>query len=975
MASLDQVIQQVRFGLEQLRSKNAHHEFEHLCRHYARTRICSNILPATGPVSAGGDQARDFETFRSYLAGSPIANSSFVGRVANDPVAFQCTLQKESIDTKIKDDVATITASGTKVLGIHYFCVVDVPVGKRHELQSWAHDTHGVELEIHDGQALAENIAQKDVFWIAARYLSIPSEIYPRDLFSADESYEQARANWQTASVDCASYPQFHELKGLLRYATWEESVKQDLPFWIARIQEFNGTECPLALARRAIYEAAVATLRGLGTLVGHEGSVREYFREIPSIADLDELEDYAVLLSYCTSAAGLGQAEFTLQELREWRSNIIRQLEVAIRERTFPSTQAQLLRIRGSAALHIVTESGIRIAIDETLDWWSRAVDLIPQAPLFPLESFADLLTAACPFMGRHPRFRALTESVDEALSTRFGGFTAAEKCRDRAVAHHDAGRILDAIAEVHKAKTNWFADETLPAFIITMLVLSRWYTELGLCLAGKYHALAASAIAIRSNDPKVKMLTWRCLLEAGNGDYALGAWAGFLDLTTLALLCHHNFSDDPGNFDVHPDLNALFYHACIAEVVSERLSPQLGNLVKTRIQEWHLGELHDQQLAVARKGFADLSDAELTARVEEQLCGIPVNDVGVNRIIAWAALGVEWSIEWLNEYATTVFAEQFVASLQILQAEMVQKDLCLPHTRVEILFVLEATSSPSVDPLPCTEGLRWKVTWPKNAETADLDTLFVSVFAASICLLNGVSFLPEERLHELLEELFKDGIPAKTFVGQTYANIYRETVPEELFNRGRRVLAVPKVTIRSSPLSSHPNLAAPVGPGPGYSPEESRSQIAHRYQRIASHLNVTLRRLRECSDFQAMVMRLREKGWRDWHILGAVFSAVINFRAHKQHGPLFNQESAIRIKDELTATGELPEASEIPLNEFSEEQLDFYRRINLAAIIRTWGLDFHHPTLPPKLIEDFLASRYGYWSDDVEHPDLFGV
>ena len=72
MTNIDQVISQIRFQLEQLSAKNAHHDFEHLCRHLARAKICGNIIPATGPVSAGGDQGRDFETFRTYLSSSPI---------------------------------------------------------------------------------------------------------------------------------------------------------------------------------------------------------------------------------------------------------------------------------------------------------------------------------------------------------------------------------------------------------------------------------------------------------------------------------------------------------------------------------------------------------------------------------------------------------------------------------------------------------------------------------------------------------------------------------------------------------------------------------------------------------------------------------------------------------------------------------------------------------------------------------------
>ena len=58
---------QIRFALTLLPDHIAHHEFEHICRYLSQQFICSNVLPAIGPVSAGGDQGRDFKTFRTYL--------------------------------------------------------------------------------------------------------------------------------------------------------------------------------------------------------------------------------------------------------------------------------------------------------------------------------------------------------------------------------------------------------------------------------------------------------------------------------------------------------------------------------------------------------------------------------------------------------------------------------------------------------------------------------------------------------------------------------------------------------------------------------------------------------------------------------------------------------------------------------------------------------------------------------------------
>lgn len=110
-----EVATQVRFALSHLPARNAHHEFEQMCRHLTKRFICSNVLPATGPVSAGGDQGRDFETFRTYLREELGPHGAFLGLVREGPIAFICTLQADDVPTKISSDVATVCASGYPV--------------------------------------------------------------------------------------------------------------------------------------------------------------------------------------------------------------------------------------------------------------------------------------------------------------------------------------------------------------------------------------------------------------------------------------------------------------------------------------------------------------------------------------------------------------------------------------------------------------------------------------------------------------------------------------------------------------------------------------------------------------------------------------------------------------------------------------------------------------------------------------------
>src|SRR5262249_62155302 len=94
----------IRFQLAQLSARNAEHEFEHLAFQLARIRVASNLLPATGPVQAGGDQGRDFESYRTYLSTSPIRASAFAGKVSTGLITCGFTLQKKIVP-KIKNEL------------------------------------------------------------------------------------------------------------------------------------------------------------------------------------------------------------------------------------------------------------------------------------------------------------------------------------------------------------------------------------------------------------------------------------------------------------------------------------------------------------------------------------------------------------------------------------------------------------------------------------------------------------------------------------------------------------------------------------------------------------------------------------------------------------------------------------------------------------------------------------------------------
>lgn len=184
----------IRYQLAQLGARNGAHEFEQLCFALARLRHVSNLQPATGPVQAGGDQGRDFESYHTYLRSSALARSTFLTLASPDVVVGACTLEKRDTPAKVRHDLTVIFGTAVRPTRVIYFCEPDVPVARRHQLQEECLADYGAALNLHDGTAIADQLADPDTFWIAEQYLSVPTDLFPSDV--GDEDYQSRRTRW-----------------------------------------------------------------------------------------------------------------------------------------------------------------------------------------------------------------------------------------------------------------------------------------------------------------------------------------------------------------------------------------------------------------------------------------------------------------------------------------------------------------------------------------------------------------------------------------------------------------------------------------------------------------------------------------------------------------------------------------------------------------------------------------------------------
>jgi len=974
VADIVQIKQQIRFQLDQLSVNNAHHDFEHLCRYLTRAKICSNILPATGPVSAGGDQGRDFETFRTFLQSTPIANSTFIGLASDKTIAFACSLQKkETIIAKIRSDVSIIMGSGSEVDFVYYFCSSDIPVGRRHELETWARENYSIELIIFVGQAISEELADPEVFWIAEKYLEIPSEMFPRRK-DENEWYSQLREEWRTKDQLLYNFGEFFEIKSAIRYATSSKNEKVDLMFWKDLLEAFLTNECDVRLKRKAVYEIAVASLKGLETLRGQEDRLKEYFNDIPQLEDSVEFEESSTLLMYCFGALQQNAIQLTFEDLDNWHDKLLTRVEEILAVSNVDGKKCWLLETRGYLSIWPDPESGM-LDIENAIKWWSDMISIMKNAPLFPLTRFADRLTHSIKIFGEYDKFDQLTTQVDSLLSERYGDFIAAEKCRDRAIVFFDNGKIIKAIKELHKAKIQWFAEETLHESLLAMIFIAKCYAELNLTFAGKYYALAAAFIALNSSDENLKKLVSKALIVAADCDYDQGAWSSFLELVEIGLRTQLMFSHTLDDKNFEKEFEKILFHLTSLLVITERFDEALFEFCKGRISKLQIDDWINETLRIGRNVWARSNDDELWMKIEEQLYGRPFGDLGTKREVIWKQLGITWNVTWNNDYQTSSLAEQFIAILQIILTELAITDLCLLQMNVEIDIEREDISEILLESIPSNSGRKWKIIFPFSTTEAfsEVNRLQTEMLATASTVLSEISLLPINKFLEVINECFSEGLSMKAFVANSYDVIYRKFVSEEFFNSFNRSDKTVPESNREFLVKEHEELKWFDKLGPGYDEDTINEFLENRYERSFIPIKFTLKQLVKDSDFIEIVEKLRADGWKDWHILLSLANITVNYRVREFHEISISQQIHNELFKEMLSRPESERSTPIPHSEFTETKIRQMQKINMIATLVNFGLECRQEIPDLESINDFLKSRYNYWDDDIEHDDPF--
>jgi hypothetical protein len=531
-----------------------------------------------------------------------------------------------------------------------------------------------------------------------------------------------------------------------LRHATYDADTNADLPEWLDFMAAFLADRAPAEegsgdteLSFRACYEIAVAKFRGQGTAADSEDLIRRAVEYACSSERPDIISDTVTLVSYWGGMWASGAARTTAAEIAEANERLRAHLVTELEETDAATHPVRAATLTGALAyLHLLPKweraeaagrtpepveraahVGVKldeanfdasslidddlIEFEDAMRYLDQLVELLPSARPYSVSSLASVFTMFAPAVSGHPLYEKVRDGLDEAVAKVEGDAAIGERCRDRAIALARAGKPLEALSEMHNAKVRRFHGDTIYGTVMAMRFIGHLYADLGLTYAAKMYACSAAILSLLHTDQNVKEQAPRALLEAVDAAHNAGCWVDAAALTELAVYTQHQFEADPWNYEKHPDLANLESNSRLELGAVRKFWSELEPLIKEALPNSGWYDRIDEALKDP-ENQVPLTEEEFQELAPENIDGPIFSDLGPNRLVDFSALGVRWTFTFNNDKTTVLTAEGFIASFQVLLAEVARHEPVLARLTVNIHIDVIPDAPHSVDTSPST-------------------------------------------------------------------------------------------------------------------------------------------------------------------------------------------------------------------------------------------------------------------------------
>jgi hypothetical protein len=838
-------------------------------------------------------------------------------------------------------------------------------------LQKLCQQSYGATLDIFDGQALADILAERDTFWIAEQYLSIPADEWPAE--STDEQYRALRERWITRGDTPQNVAEFLDIKQGLRTACFEELAKRDLSSWLRLMRNFFNENTSTRLVQSARYEISVAELRGRGSLDPAKVYIEQFFADLSSQSTAAELMDGAVLAVYAWGAVGHKQTLISVDTVKAWSIKMQVILDAALAN--VGRVVDRCLLLEAKAVLSSISFEGSLSSQDYAnrfFDVWSDVVRQIQRTPYYPVKHVAGILEQVTPMLGTHPRFRSIVDDVDLLVAERAGAAAAADLARRRAVAYLQANRYLAALNELQKAKVGWFSGETMDGSMLSMLLISQSLSELNLQYAARYYAAGVLFLALNQQDEALKHRVSRAYFRLADTFHAAGEGISYFYVLAHALGAHHALASNPHDWTEHSHVQTSFAQATVFRAIARRLDTRIVRLIDEAISSWPLPETEQKRFIDLSEEppWANMSRKEIEAKIANELGQHPFGDIGL-RSATWSALGIVWTVKGSATPEDWLAVTEFAAILQLAQVEFADAELVVIPSDVSIEIELCHKKEVKIKQLPDNGKLVWRVSMPAEYAGGTDDEHAFELATVAITILGQVTALPINTFKELTEARFRRGFSARFFSVRPIRELLAFAQPAEIPSAALANTARQAMLVDITPIESE-ELKWPTSPGPGYSTERAHEFLRNRYAISQRAVVLTLPKLLRDGRCRNIILGLRAEGFLDWQILSIVCSIVAQYQVEAQFANLQPGDLATKMSDRIYRA-ERSNDPEFALNAFSIEAVSMQKRILSIASLKTWRLEINRQTPDFEATKRLLDARYGHSSDDLPHDDPF--
>lgn len=1005
MTDLEETKAEIRFSLGQMRALNRHHEFENSMRMLARHTIALNILPATGPVSAGGDQGRDFETYETCLPGQVGKLGAAIGITKVDTIGFCCTLQVEHVLTKLKTDINKMVSEGTRVSFVVAYCEANVASSERHKFQKRIKDLYHVQVEIFDGTAIADLLAQRHTYWIAEQYLHLSARSLPSD-DDRPNWYEDDLERWRRTDQLIPGLGQVLDLSHCLRYSVSNETALRELPFWLEKMERFAAADLPQPVRRRAEYELVLAHLRGLDDMRSVDFHLSSFMESSMISNEPADLLDAAVLLMAINGACQNGLTNHSSENVMEWNAGLTGRVNQLLAGNVTPGQHCRLLEVKAYLLLQpdlflmwdqgmlndvprpfshrtdiewqdqfyqgITSVGRIRLLDPEgALGALEQLLVILPGVPLFPVHQISNLLKFLAVILIDFEGYDAVVSALDQRTAEVAGGFAAGQSAKDRAISYLKLDRPLEALRYLHRTRSAWSSAFASRGLVLATMMTADTLIRLNLYSAAKYYALVAASI-VQTDDFD---LFPRALFMAHEAGYLQGAWISAAQLAEKALAAHEFMSEDPHALEIHEELTKCLYHLVEIQAVGKKIDPIVSRFVESLLDQAGMTEFLQEFASNADVDlwWELLSAEDLIAHMVEESGTSAFSDAGADREIRWKALGICWTVKFHNTFEETLLGERVAAAAQILISDLALRDPLLLPTYVTLEVSKSAADSQIlIRKQPDRRGTRWLFEIP-TADDADVNSqhqAVVGTLARLMEIVQSISLLPDDQIHPLFTTTLEEGLLNHVIFALPYDLVYSRVIDKTTFGlAGRHNL--PSFRVEDAWPNECPTLVFPEKPGPGYSHEKGKSQAEYRYETLPVQLRSTLPVLQNSTEFRETINELHSDGWPDWQILLAVFNVAKNERLGRIEQPVNSREfrDLQRIFLEPEPLGNPVSPGVVTANRLRESA-----EVSLVSTLQNhWGLQMRESLVDIHAIKKVMVGRYRYGIDDVDHGDPF--